>query len=75
MVEPSERPPIAEQVSALAHGRPLQDQMNGVAYGQVTFEIRDGRVYRVNVTLSHVFNEQDVLGTTIRRTVYKTPGK
>jgi len=73
--EPFTKPAISDQVGTLVDSKSLKNQVDGLAYGQVTFEIRDGRVYRVNVTSSHIFNEQEVLGNIRRRTLYTTQGK
>ena len=57
---PTEQPPISKQMEALSTSANLAKQTDDLAYGQVVFEIRDGRIYRMNVTKSTVFNERDI---------------
>jgi len=52
--------PVSEQIREFAAKSQLTAQVDPIRYGQVVFEIRQGRVYRVHVTCSHIFNRQDV---------------
>jgi len=52
--------PISEQVQTLAAKEALKSQTDKVEYGQVIFVIRAGKVYRVDVTSSLIFNETEI---------------
>ena len=67
------RPTIQEQLAALTKSPVLASQTSDLSYGQVVFEVRDGRIYRVHVTSSILIRESEMAPRVERRQIYKTP--
>lgn len=53
-------PTITDQIKNLTEKEALANQVDQIEYGTVVFEVRAGRVYRVGVTSSFVFNQKDM---------------
>lgn len=70
--ESLEKPKISEQLAALVMKEDLVKQTDSLAYGQLVFEIRDGRIYRVHVTSSLLLREHDIRPKTQKRMLYSS---